>query len=101
MKEILTKELYEADETSAQEVFLDLEKVGRSKVCIIAKASVATDFIVQASADNIHWYDVETFSAVTSAYKVYDWATRYVKLKSAAAGVAGDTVDLILSALEA
>jgi len=97
---ILTAELYGADLTVAQSVTLDLGAEGRDNIEIIGRSSVATTFTLEASADNVNWYTIETFSAVTLAHAGYNNAFRYIRLSSAAAGAATDTVDLVITATE-
>ena len=92
-------ELYDADETVAQSVSLDCLVEGKRNIEIYAKASVATDFTLDGSVDNTHFYTIKTYSAVTSVHEGFLNATRYIKLSSAAAGVAGDLVDLIVTSM--
>jgi len=85
-----------ADETAAQSVTLDL--AGRSVLGISAWASAATNFKLEVSHDNVNWRTLQSWSAVTSVITNIQIGFRYAKLSSAAAGVAGDTVNLVLQA---
>ena len=97
--DVRPSELYGADETVVQSVTLDCLAEGKRNVEIYAKATAATDFTLEASADNTHWFPINTYSAVTAAHDGFINATRYIKLSSATAGVAGDTVNLLITSM--
>jgi hypothetical protein len=86
-----------ADETVAQSITLDT--FCRSLVSIFAMADAATTFHLDLSLDNITWFnDVITYSNTTKVNDVIKTAFRYVRLRSDAAGVAGNKVTLVLAA---
>jgi hypothetical protein len=90
-------QLIGADETVAQSVTLDTK--GHKLVEVWAEATAATTFTLEFSNDNINWVTYYTSAAAETEYKNTLWnGFRYVRLSSAAAGVAGDTVTLILAA---
>jgi len=85
------------DETSPQSITLDSK--GKRLLEIYGRASVATTFRLDCSPDNVYWItDYKTYSGVTEAKDTLWNGFRYVRLRSDAAGVSGDTVDLVLSA---
>jgi len=85
------------DETAAQAITLDSK--GKRLLELYGRASTATTFRLDVSPDNTYWItDYKTYSAVTEAKDTQWNAFRYVRFKSDAAGAAGDTVDLVLSA---
>jgi len=85
------------DETVAQEVTLDTR--GHELLDVYARATAATTFRLDVSNDNVTWItDHQVWSAVTSVKTAKSNGFRYVRLKSDPAGVAGDTVDLVLTA---
>jgi hypothetical protein len=93
-----TSELYDAKETAQQQIDLDLGTMGRVTLEATGKADAATDFYLEASVDNIHWFSVETEEGVTD-YNFGGLNTkRYVRLISLAGGAPGDTVSLTLTA---
>lgn len=84
------------DETVAQEITLDTK--GHKILEVYAKASTATDFTLDVSNDNTNWItSYMSWSSVTEVKETLWNGFRYVKLKSAAAGASGDTVDLVLA----
>ena len=90
-------ELVGADETVAQEITLDTEN--RVHLYVYAEATAATNVYLDASNDGVNWYTIKTWSTVTEvneAVSPFPW--RYAKLRSDAAGVAGDTITLVLVA---
>lgn len=93
----LASTLYDADERTAQMVTLDLTSYGRSIVEAIGTGSTATDFTLEASDDNSHWFTIET-ERTNSFHHGYDNTFRYVRFKSGVAGIAGDKVSLVLKA---
>lgn len=92
------QELYSADETAAQMVFEDFGSVGKLTVEVFAKADVATNFYLEASTDNSHWFSIEGVTGVTDWHTGYLNSVEYVRLRSDAAGAPGNKVSLILSA---
>jgi len=85
------------DETSPQSITLDSK--GKRLLELYGKASASTNFRLDCSPDNGYWItDYKIYSAVTEAKDTRWNGFRYVRLRSDAAGVAGDTVDLVLSA---
>jgi hypothetical protein len=89
-------QLLAADLTVAQSITLDAD--GRTILEIHAASSAATDYTLEASADNTNFFTLATWAAVTAIDETWTVGWRYIKLSSAAAGAAGDTVTLILSA---
>lgn len=86
-----------ADETVAQSITLDTK--GHKLLEVWAEASAATTFTLEFSNDNTNWVTYYTSATAETEYKKTLWCGfRYVRLSSAAAGAAGDTVTLILSA---
>jgi hypothetical protein len=89
-------QLIGADLTVAQSTTLDVD--GRTLLEIHAASSAATDYTLEASADNTNFFTLATWAAVTAIDETWTIGWRYIRLSSAAAGVAGDTVTLVLSA---
>ena len=89
--------LYFADETAPQSITLDTE--GRSTLEAFALADVATDFHLDVSVDNSIWItNFETWLDVIGVKEGYLCAYRFIRLRSKAAGAAGNKVSLVLSA---
>jgi len=85
------------DLTVAQSITLDTK--GRSVIEVWALATAATTFHLDVSEDGVTWIDDWiTYSAVTEVKEGYFNGWRYLRLRSDAAGVAGDTVSLGLTA---
>ena len=85
------------DETVDQEISLDTK--GHKLLEVYAKASAATTFYLDVSPDNVTWIEgYLSWSSVTEVKETLWNGFRYVRLRSAAAGASGDTVDLFLSA---
>jgi len=85
------------DETAAQSISLDSK--GKRLLELYGRASTATTFRLDVSPDNTYWItDYKLYSAVTEAKDTMWNGFRYLRLRSDAAGAAGDTVDLVLSA---
>lgn len=85
------------DETSAQS--LSLDTYGRKTLEVYGTASTATTFYVDVSPNNSYWINIYTSSAAeTSHHGQYTIGFRYARIRSAAAGAAGDTVDLVIGA---
>jgi hypothetical protein len=96
-EEHVYEQLIGVDETLAQSVTLDTK--GHKLVEVWATATAATTFTLEFSNDNTNWVTYYTSAAAETEYKNTLWnGFRYVRLSSAAAGVAGDTVTLILAA---
>jgi hypothetical protein len=89
-------QLIGADLTVAQSITLDAD--GRTLLEIHAASSAATDYTLEASADNTNFFTLATWAAVTGIDETWTIGWQYIRLSSAAAGVAGDTVTLVLSA---
>jgi hypothetical protein len=89
--------LYDADERTSQIVNLDLTSHGRGQVEAFGTASTATDFTLETSNDNIHWFTVDT-QRTNDYHEGFLNAARYVRLRSAVNGIAGDKVSLVLIA---
>jgi len=92
-------QIINADETVAQSISLDTK--GSRLLEVYASASTATTFTFEVSHDNVNWITWYTSPAAETEYggdKTMWNGYRYVKLSSAAAGVAGDTVSLYLGA---
>lgn len=93
----LEDSLYDADERTAQIVELDLTSYGRAQVEAFATASTATEFTLEASDDNSHWFTVSTMKT-NDYHEGFFNAARYVRLRSAVGGIQGDKVSLVLIA---
>lgn len=90
-------ELYNADETVAQSVTLDIG--GYKFVEVYAEATSPTTFTVEFSFDNVHWFTrYQSANAETKYNDVFMTGARYIRLSSAPAGAAGDTVTLVIGA---
>ena len=99
LQSILPKkaELYEADETSAQSVILDVG--GFKLVEVQASADTATTFTVEYSWDNSHWFTYYSSPSAETSYNDVFWTgAQYIRLSSAAAGSSGDKVSLVIGA---
>jgi len=83
--------------TKAQSITLDTE--GLKTLEIYGRSSVITDYYLDVSNDNTNWIsEIYTWSGQTK-FRAERWnCFRYVRLRSAAAGTTGDTVDLVLTA---
>ena len=89
-------QLIGADETVAQSITLDVS--GRTLLDIYSKADTATTFRLDCSNDNTNWItDYLTWAAVTEVKETHTNAFRYLRLKSDAAGVAGNLISLYLT----
>jgi len=85
------------DLTVAQSITLD--PAGRTVIGVWASSTVATTFHLDVSEDGVTWIDDwVTYSAVTEVKEGYFSGWRYLRLRSDAAGAAGDTVSLGLVA---
>lgn len=89
------------DETASQEESLNLS--GRNTVEVYAEASTGTDFYLDVSPDGSYWIsginpspDIGSWGASTRVMWGGFIGFPYARLRSDAAGAAGDTVDLIL-----
>jgi len=90
-------QLIGADETIAQSITLDVS--GRTLLDIYGKADTATPFGLDCSNDNTNWItDYLTWAAVTEVKETHTNAFRYLRLKSNAAGGAGNLISLYLTA---
>lgn len=99
LQSILPKkaELYNADLTVDQEVSLDIG--GFKTVEVYAEATSATTFIVEFSFDNVHWFEYYRSPTAETKYNdVFTTCAQYIRLRSLASGVAGDTVTLVIGA---
>ena len=89
--------LYGADLTAPQSI--ELNTGGRRLLEVYASASTATTFHLDVSPDNTNWIeDYKVYSGVSEVKDTLWNGFQYVRLRSDAAGAAGDTVTLILSA---
>ena len=78
---------------------MTLDTEGRPTLEVFAQADAATTFRLDVSADGSTWVgNFEVWSGVTSVKKGYLNAFRFVRLRSDAAGSAGNKVTLILTA---
>jgi|Deesub1362A_J573_1020465.scaffolds.fasta_scaffold00327_7 hypothetical protein len=94
---VVSIKLIGADETSNQSIVLDTD--GRRLLGVYASADTATTFTLEGSDDLTNWHTEYTSASAETSYKDVLWNPwRYVRLSSAAAGSAGDTVTLKLSA---
>jgi len=85
------------DETVAQTITLDSK--GKRLLELYGRASTATTFRLDVSPDNIYWVaDYKVYSTVTEVKDTLWNGFQHLRFRSDAAGVAGDTVDLVLSA---
>jgi hypothetical protein len=90
-------QLIGADETVAQSITLDTKE--KKLLEVYAKADASTTFHLDVSTDNTNWVnDYKTYSAVTEVKDTLWNGFQYARLRSDAAGVAGNKVTLILSA---
>ena len=90
-------QLIDADETSDQQI--ELDKKGKRVLSVYAKATTATTFTLEFSNDNTNWFIYYQSASSEDEYKENILTShRYWRLKSLAAGAAGDTVSLIISA---
>ena len=90
-------QLIGADETIAQSITLDVS--GRTLLDIYGKADTATPFGLDCSNDNTNWItDYLTWAAATEVKETHTNAFRYLRLKSNAAGGAGNLISLYLTA---
>lgn len=101
LQSILPKkaELYDADETTAQSISLDIG--GFKTVEVLCQATAATTFKVEYSFDNTHWfthYVTAGTAGETSYHDVFQTAAQYIRVSSEAAGGTADTVTLIIAA---
>jgi len=89
-------QLFGADETVAQSITLD--SAGRPVLEVYARASAATTFYLDVSPDNVNWINgYKSWATVTEVKDGYFNSFRYLRLRSVAAGVSGDTIDLVLT----
>ena len=95
----IVAQLLNADETSAQEVSVDLEDFFGRIVEIYCEATTATNFYLDASTDGSNWFNIKSWSSTTKVHEGFFNAFRYLKLRSDAAGSSGDTVTLIITAI--
>jgi len=85
------------DETVAQTITFDSK--GKRLLEVYGRASTATTFRLDVSPDNIYWVaDSKVYSAVTEVKDTLWNGFQHLRFRSDAAGVAGDTVDLVMSA---
>ena len=85
-----------ADETIAQSITLDTG--GKILLEVYAKADASTTFHLDVSTDNTNWIlDYKTYTGTLVQDTLWN-GFQYVRLRSDAAGVAGNKVTLILSA---
>ena len=90
-------ELYDADETSAQSISLDIG--GFKLVEVVCEADTATTFTVEYSFDNSHWFTYYSSASAETSYNDVFWTgAQYIKVSSAANGSSGDTVSLAIGA---
>jgi len=83
--------------TVAQSINLDTK--GHKILEVYAKSTVVTTFRLDCSPDNVYWIaDYKVYSAVAEVKDTLWNGFRYIRLRSDAAGAAGDTVDLVLAA---
>jgi len=89
--------LIQADETIAQEITLDVGNRVQAECLMIA--TTATIFYVDVSDDGTNWVNVYT-SSVAETEKRYatPMGARFIRVRSDAAGAAGDLVSLFISA---
>ena len=90
------------DETVAQETS-HLNTLGHSVISVYMHATAATTFYIDASPDNSNWFNYYTTAGTNGEKDHSEDVTKfrgfaYWRLRSDAAGSAGDTVDLIISA---
>lgn len=102
-KDVLTTELYGADETCGQGISLKIDDY--KHVEVTAWANAATTFRVEYSYDNTHWFTLyqspapETFySNLVAIGRYWNTSALYIRLSGAAAGVAGNRMHLVIAA---
>jgi len=89
-------QLFGADLTVARSI--ELDTLGMPHLEVYASSSKATTFRLDVSTDGVTWKEnYRVWSAVIEVKKGYFNAWRYIRLRSDPAGVAGDTVDLVLT----
>jgi len=93
----LEEELVGASTADAQTCELDLGDFSRTFVEMFCTSTVGIDYIVESSPDNEHWWNVQTFAAVTTAHSGYENVARYFRVRTSA-GAAG-TVSIRLVAI--
>ena len=94
----ISEPLYDADETKAQTITLDMgEDYSRVNIDVFAEADAATTFTVESSDDGAHWFTVVSVTGM-SYHTGYHNAMRCVKLSSNAQPVVGAKVSLVLVA---
>ena len=90
-------ELYGADETSDQTISLNIG--GFKLVEVVCEADTATTFTVEYSFDNNHWFTYYSSASDETSYNDVFWTgAQYIRVSSASAGGAGDTVSLVVGA---
>jgi len=96
-EEAVYSQSFNLDETAAQTITLDTK--GHKLLEVYCRASTATTFRLDVSNDNVTWITDYTVWSTVTVVKATEWnGFRYTRLKSDAAGAAGDTVDLVLAA---
>lgn len=94
----MVEELYDALENVQQRVTLDTgASMYRVNLEAYGTASTATDWTLEASNDNVHWFDIDSEEAQATYHFGGHNATQYIRLTSAAGGGAGDKVSLVLT----
>jgi len=88
--------LLDADLTTPQSITLDLK--GRSVLSVQAWSSAPTTYVLEASFDGVNWRFVKDYVNTTEVSDGFMVGMRYFRLRSDAAGVAGDKVSLVLQA---
>lgn len=93
----LNESLYSVDLTIPQMLELDTGTTGKMYIEAFGTSTVPTQYLLETSDDGVHWFTVE--SETTNAYTFGGGNTKeFIRFTSSAAGVAGNTVSLSLSA---
>ena len=90
--------VYDTELNKPQMVELDLGTMRRMLVEGYGIADKTTTFTMETSDDYVHWFTVESEKGKTYSFGGGN-TKRYIRLSSAAAGIAGDLVSLTLSAV--
>ncbi len=90
--------VWNADESTAQEVTLDTEN--RTLLEVYVRATTATNVYLDVSQDGTNWITgAHSWSGVTELNEGFFNASRYVKVRTDAAGTAGtDTITIMVVA---
>ena len=90
--------VWNADESTAQEVTLDTEN--RTLLEVYVRATTATNVYMDVSQDGTNWItEAQSWSGTTSLNEGFFNASRFVKIRTDAAGTSGtDTITIVVVA---